>query len=230
MTIKEQIIDKLKTKFPGIEHSILARVAEKLSTNTTNEADVATAVEGVTFQSLLQSYGDSRANEASVSAVRNYESKHGLKDGEKLQGGDQQSNPTTKSTEGAQPTDETAKMLKQLLDQNKQLTERLNRMDADRATATRQEKLNAVINRLPEALRKGYSRTSFDGKSDEDFEKMLTEITSEVDGIVQSTKAQGAVFGKPASNNTGSNDALTKEQEAAIAQRGGIVSKDQQPF
>ncbi len=44
MTIKEQIIDQLKTKFTGVEQSILARTADKLSANVTAEADVANAV------------------------------------------------------------------------------------------------------------------------------------------------------------------------------------------
>ncbi len=41
MSIKEQIIDQLKTKFTGVEPSILSRVAEKLSASVTSEIDVA---------------------------------------------------------------------------------------------------------------------------------------------------------------------------------------------
>lgn len=48
----------------------------------TSEEEVATAVEGVTFQSISESYGDSQATEAQKTAVSNYEKKHGQKDGQ----------------------------------------------------------------------------------------------------------------------------------------------------
>ncbi|MCC8037048.1 MAG: hypothetical protein LIP02_02785 [Bacteroidales bacterium] len=48
MSIKEQIIDQIKTKFTGVEPSILSRVAEKLSASVTSSDNVSTAVAGVT--------------------------------------------------------------------------------------------------------------------------------------------------------------------------------------
>lgn len=85
--MKTKILEGLKTKFEGVEDAILERVAKKLSKTVTKEEDVKTAVDGVTFQSILQSYGDSRADEASSSAVKNYETKHNIKDGKPVTAG-----------------------------------------------------------------------------------------------------------------------------------------------
>ena len=79
--MKEKILDALKTKFEGVEGKILEKLAVKLAKTVTTDEEVKTAVDGVTFQDVLTSYGDSRADDAQKTAVKNYEKKHGLKDG-----------------------------------------------------------------------------------------------------------------------------------------------------
>ena len=61
--MKGKILDALKAKFTGVSDTILDRVAEKLAKTVTTEEEVKTAVDGVTFQQVLESYGDSRATE-----------------------------------------------------------------------------------------------------------------------------------------------------------------------
>ena len=78
--MRKEILDALKAKFTGVSDAILGRIADKLAKTATTAEQVATAVEGVTFQQVLESYGDSRATEAQQTAVSNYEKKHGLKD------------------------------------------------------------------------------------------------------------------------------------------------------
>ena len=58
-----------------------------------------------------------------------------------------------------------------------------------------------VFRKLPENLRKAYERTPVDGLTDEQFNTLVGEITTEVDGIVNDTRAKGAVFGRPAAQN-----------------------------
>ena len=69
-------------------------------------------------------------------------------------------------------------------------------MDGDRTTATRKQQLSTIIEKLPENLRKAYERTPVDGLTDEQFNTLVGEITTEVDGIVNDTRAKGAVFGQ----------------------------------
>ena len=86
--MRKIILEKLKAKFEGVSDFILDRVAGKLAKTVTTEEEATTAVAGVTLQQLFDSYGDSRATEAQVSAVENYEKKYGLKDGAKVKDGD----------------------------------------------------------------------------------------------------------------------------------------------
>lgn len=83
------ILEALQRKFAGVDVKMLEPMARKLAKTTTKEEDVATSVEGVTFQQVAESYSDFRVNEAvqtaSARAVTDYEAKYGLKDGIKTQ-------------------------------------------------------------------------------------------------------------------------------------------------
>lgn len=230
--MKQLILNALKTKFAGVSEQILDRVATRLVQTVTTAEQVQTAVDGVTFQQVLESYGDSRATQATQTAVHNYETKYGLKDGAKVQPEQQTPPATTLTPPTGGGTDNTvAQALAELLEQNKKLNERLDRMDADRTTATRKQQISTLIEKLPENLRKAYSRTPVDGMTDEQFQTLVGEITTEVGDITSSINQKGAVFGKPAAQNGGSTgtEQLTKEQEAAISQRDG-AQKEGQPF
>lgn len=218
--MKKELLAALKAKFEGVNESILSRIADKLAKTTTKEEDVATAVSGVTIQQIIEGYGDSRATEAQQSAVRNYEEKYGLKDGEKLQ------EPKPKPQEEAMP-----EWAKQLVEENKTLSERLGRMDVERIAAERKQKLSAVFKKLPENLRKPYERMSIDKLSDEEFTTLFGEITAEVDEIASSVKSKGAVFGRPAAHQGGDNSQeLSKEEQEAIASRNVALKDGEQPF
>lgn len=218
--MKKELLAALKAKFEGVNENILSRIADKLAKTTTKEEDVATAVSGVTIQQIIEGYGDSRATEAQQSAVRNYEEKYGLKDGEKLQ------EPKPKPQEETMP-----EWAKQLVAENKTLSERLGRMDGERITAERKQKLSAVFKKLPENLRKPYERMSIDKLSDEEFTTLLGEITAEVDEIASSVKSKGAVFGRPAAHQgTDNSQELSKEEQEAIASRNVALKDGEQPF
>lgn len=217
--MKKELLAALKAKFEGVNENILSRIADKLAKTTTKE-DVATAVSGVTIQQIIEGYGDSRATEAQQSAVRNYEEKYGLKDGERVQ------EPKPKPQEETMP-----EWAKQLVKENKTLSERLGRMDGERITAERKQKLSAVFKKLPENLRKPYERMSVDKLSDEEFTTLVGEITAEVEEIASSVKSKGAVFGRPAAHQGGDNSQeLSKEEQEAIAARNTSLKDGEQPF
>lgn len=82
--MKEKILVALKAKFTGVPEVILDRIATKMAKTITTEDQVNSQVEGMTLQYIFDSYGDSRATEASQTAVSNYEKKHSIKDGKPI--------------------------------------------------------------------------------------------------------------------------------------------------
>ena len=233
--MKQQILTALKAKFVGVSDAILDRVATKLAQTVTTAEQVQTAVDGVTFQQVLESYGDSRATQATQTAVHNYETKYGLKDGVKVTPPEQQppvvppvTPPVTPPAGGAETVPAWAQAL---IDSNNSLKNELAQMKTDRTTETRKQQISNLIEKLPENLRKAYSRTPVDGLTDEQFTALVGEITTEVGDIQSSIQQKGAVFGKPAAQNGGNQGAeLTKEQVAAITQRDGSAQGQGQPF
>lgn len=216
--MKKEILEALTTKFPGVSASILGRIADKLAKTATTAEQVNTAVEGVTIQQVIESYGDSRATEASntarENAIKDYETRHRLKDGVKITEGEIK-NP---------PQDETSAMLKQLL-------ERIEKMEASKTAESRSQQLTTAISKLPDNLRKVYERIPVDKYSDEEFSQMMGEITTEVDTLADQIKASGAVTGRPKNNNGGNNKTeLSEEQMKAISHREGIPASGEQPF
>jgi hypothetical protein len=236
--MKQKILEALKAKFPGVNANVLNRIADKLAKTVTTDEQVTTAIAGVTkeFIEIIESYGDSRATEAQQTAVQTYETKYGLKDGQKIdngggsQGGQQGGTQTVQVQSAG--VEQVPAWAQALIESNKTITERLNKMDGDRTTATRKQQLSTIIEKLPENLRKAYERTPVDGLTDEQFNTLVGEITTEVDGIVNDTRAKGAVFGRPAAQNGGSSsqgNELTKEQIEAISHRDNKPA-DGQPF
>ena len=222
--MKQKIIDALKAKFVGVSDAIINRIADKLAKTVTSEDQVAASVEGVTFQQVLESYGDSRATEAQQTAVKNYEAKYGLKDGAKVQ--QAQAPAATAEPHVNTPGDDVPAWAKALIDSNAQLKDRLEAMERGKTTDTRRHQLNAIVSRLPESLRKAYERTPVDNLTDEEFNSLSASITQEVDGIIADTQAKGAVFGRPlgGGKQQPAQSAATSK-EATDAEATAVVDK-----
>ena len=227
--IRDEIFALLKTKFDGVDDATIGRVADKLAKTAT---DASAAVDGCTFAQVLEMYGDSRATEASLSAVRNYERKHGLKDGKPIEVQKQ-----AQQQQNAQPQNENngggevAELLRELKSQNELLKARLDGIEAKGITKTRMGEIGRIVEKLPEALRKPYSRISVDGLSDEDYTSLKNEISAEVEQLAQAQKASGAVFQQPKFvSGPVSTKELSEEQMSAIAKREGVIKAGEQPF
>ena len=118
-----------------------------------------------------------------------------------------------------------------MIEQNKTLTDRIAKMEGQRTTDNRKQQLSTIIAKLPEKLRKPYERITLDSLSDEQFNTLVTEVTTEVEGIANDINSKGAVFGRPTANSGGNQgNELTKEQQDAIAHRDGSVKGEGQPF
>ena len=222
--MKQIILNALKTKYPGVSESILDRIADKMAKTVTSAEQAQTAVDGVTFQQVLESYGDSRATQAQQTAVHNYEQKYGLKDGVKLETQQQQQN-------GGAEANEIPAWAKAIIDTNKTIVDRMNKLDEDRITSTRRQQIDKLVENLPENLKKAYGRTPVDSLTDDQFTALVGEITAEVSDISTTITQKGAVFGQPANNGGAVNNTqLSEDQVKAISARQGTAGADQQPF
>lgn len=216
--MKKTILDALKAKFEGVSEAVLERIAEKLAKTVKTEEQVATAVEGVTLQQVIDSYGDSRATEATKTAVKNYETKHGLKDGVKVTGGEPEIKIEPKGGDENVP-----EWAKALIESNKALNDRLTKFEGDRTSESRKQKLSTIIGKLPEKLRKAYERIPLDNLSEDEFNTLQGEIEGEVNAIVSESRTKGAVFGRPSSPATKTSSQPDKEATDDEAQ--AVVDK-----
>ncbi len=183
--MKTKILDALKAKFEGVSEAILSRVADKLAKTTQSEEDVTTAVEGVTFQQVLESYGDSRATEASKTAIKNYEAQLKKKD------------DTKKDDEGAKSNDDVPEWAKGFIETNKKLTEELAALKGEKVANSRKTALDGVIEKLPAEFKTRYERDferlSF--KDDDDFNTWLEETKKDVEGVNMKLSAYSSPLG-----------------------------------
>lgn len=173
--MKQKLFEALKTKFVGVDAQILDRIATKKAEGQTDENQITSIVDGVSFQDVLQSYGDSRAGYASKTAVTNYEKKHNLKDGKTIEQPEPTPNP---NPEPAKP-DDTPAWAKALIDQHKSLTEKIasieNKSTLEQRTAAIQAKAKEYG--IPESQAKRYSIPE-DADLDEYFKDAKQELSN----------------------------------------------------
>lgn len=219
--MRKELLEALRTKFPGVSDAILNRIVEKLAKTVTTPEQVATAVEGVTFQQVLESYGDSRATESAQTAVKNYEKQYSLKDGVKVE----ETSPKEEIDPDKGGDDDVKALLKSLVESNKKLAEEITAIKSGKVTESRKQQLSAITDKLPENLRKGYDRISVDSLSDEEFTTLIGEVTTEVEGIVSQEKSKGAVFGRPAVTGKSGGAGTGNNSEATDAEAQAVIDK-----
>lgn len=223
--MKQQFLEALKTKFDGVSDRILGRMADRLAKTATATDDVQSVVDNVTFQQILEQYGDSRATEAQQTAIKTYESKYGLKDGK----------PTTEDVAKATPQDATEAgndipaWAQSLIESNKALSAQVAAMQGERVTADRRAQLSEITANLPQAIRKAYNRTPIDQLTDEQFEALKGEVTAEAAEIAKETATRGAVFGRPTvqggtqtQQQAAGNKEATQEEAQAVVDKLGV--------
>ena len=174
MNIYEQILAGLRTKFQGADDATLQRMASKKAEGVTDESRVNSIVEGISFQDVLTSYGDYRADGAQKTAVSNYEKKHNIKDGKPIEEPKPQDPLPT-------PTPQTAEQVpawaQSLIDSNKTLSEKLAAMDAKTKADERNQQIAAVAKSfgIPEYVYKGKQIAD-----DVDLNQYFTDVKQEM--------------------------------------------------
>lgn len=195
----EKILAGLKTKFPGVDSKILERIAKKKAETTTTEEEVKTVVDGVTFQSIIESEGDRRANEAQTTAITNYEKKYKLKDGKSIQ----QPEPPKPEPPTGGASDEVKQMFTRMEQENKTMREQLNGLLQEREGNQRKAKFEALFegasDKLKERYLRNYDRLSF--KDDDDFNGWLDTQKPFIESDIKEEKASGAAATPPLGGN-----------------------------
>lgn len=176
MNIYEQILAGLKTKFQGVEDATLQRIASKKAEGVTDESKVNSIVEGISFQDVLTSYGDYRADGAQKTAVSNYEKKHNIKDGKPIEEPKPQ-DPLPTPTPQSKPTEQVPAWAQSLIDSNKTLSEKLAAMDAKEKANIRNQRIAAVAKSfgIPEYVYKGKQIAD-----DVDLNQYFTDVKQEM--------------------------------------------------
>jgi hypothetical protein len=210
--MKKELLEALKTKFAGVSDAILSRIAEKLAKTVTTEDGVQPAVDAVTLQQVIDGEADRRATEATQTAVVNYEKKHSIKEGKPVQGGGQDTKTEPVKTKEGGNNEDAPAWAKPLIDSTKALSERLANLEGEKVTATRKQKLDAIIEKLPENLRKPYGRIALKSMTDEEFETFITETTTEVEDVVNDLAAQGSVITPPKKDGKATKKQPSKEE------------------
>lgn len=213
----QQLLDALKKKFTGVNDKILERIAKKLAKTTRTAEEVEPAVTGVTFQNIIDSESDRRANEATETAVKNYESQHKLKDGKpiKVTNGDgdeddeEDDDDTTTTQPGAAATrgkkggkkalSESDKILQQLLKGQQALADEINSMKQERIGNSRKQRFQELLKDADEKVRnrymRDYDRLTF--KDDDDYNSWLEDITPDIESDIAAIKAIGGITTPP---------------------------------
>lgn len=138
--MKQKILAALQTKFVGVDDATLSRIAEKKAIGITDESQITSIVDGVSFADVLNSYGDYRANGAVSSAVANYEKKHNLKDGKPIEDPNPNPNPNPAPK---QPEDMATIIANAVSAAVKPLSDKLTQFETEKSQATRQEQIAA---------------------------------------------------------------------------------------
>lgn len=174
MNIYEQILAGLKTKFQGVEDATLQRIASKKAEGVTDESKVNSIVEGISFQDVLTSYGDYRADGAQKTAVSNYEKKHNIKDGKPIEEPKPQDPLPTPTP---QTTEQVPAWAQSLIDSNKTLSEKLAAMDAKTKADERNQQIADVAKSfgIPEFAYKGKQIAD-----DADLNQYFTDLKQEM--------------------------------------------------
>lgn len=193
------ILEALTAKFEGVNAEILTRVADKLATKATTEEEAKALADGVSFQDLLDRYGDYRAQQASSKQPKP---------------APQEPKPAPAPQEPKQPN-EPSDVLPEWA---KELKAELESYKAQEANAKRLGKLKDILKELPESLRgryeRDFSRLTF--KDDEDFTQWVEELTPDVSSILEDYKKMGGSVTNPKGGGGNQEPTISAELQKKI--------------
>lgn len=231
--MKKQLIEAIKAKFVGIDEGTAKRLAERAIAKSENgissEDEVKVAVEAITLADVLKSVNDFSADDA----IKKYEEKYSLKNGEKKsktetdedkdkdkdKGKGDEDKDKDKSDKDKSQSDELKALLKEFKDgfanEMKSLKDELSAMKSGKISENRRSKLDAILKDLKDFQKKPYGRIDLGKMSDDEFESFITEVKEEVGDMIAENRASEShvspLFGGNNRQNNQNNNGNVKE-------------------
>ena len=189
--MKEKILALLTAKFAGVRKDGLARLAGALALNATTEEEAGALVDRLTADAVNEFITDYRkdvdtevstatkTHETTLKKKYNFVEKEGGQSGKKGKTKDDDDDDDDQSQAPA--------WAKALIEQNKQLAEKVAAFEGSKTTETRLQQLEAKLTKTPEAFKakalKDFKRMQFD--SDEAFNEYLGEVETDITALNQ---------------------------------------------
>jgi len=215
--MKENIFKAIKTKYSnlGLNEQTLDQMANFLATTVKEEKDIETSIVGV--EPILKAF------QADADKLRTEKAKADKDLAETLARIKGVSEPKKEEQPAKIETPKDAPdWAKSMLGTIEGLTKEIANIKTSKVVSTRKDQLNGIISKLPEGMKKAYSRVSVEGLSDEAFASTLKDIAEETKDIVAVEQTKGNVFGSASTSNTPSSKEASKDEVNDLATKMGI--------
>lgn len=227
--MEKAIFDALTSKFEGVAPSIISRIAKKLATTATPEADANAIADTVTIQQLLQSYGDSRATEASLTAVENYKKAHPeTQPKPKEQETSTSTNIVKPQSEAQAQPDIAAIVAKAIAEAVSPLQQQIQSLNNERTAEGRKAIFAEAVKDAPTVIKNVYEqsfgRMSF--ADDEAFNSFIEETKASVKAASDDYQRRGTVTTPPKTPTAAITEADMKKVNPLVLERAGKLAKE----
>ncbi len=192
--MKEKIKAAIQNKYSklGLGTKAIEAAAAYLEASTKEDSEIENVVVGIEpLLKAFQSEADTIRSSKSVAEKKAAEFEAKIKE---LSG--------VQSTPVETKNEDVPSWAKAILDSSKKLESELLELKGEKIVNDRKTKLNSIIEKLPEAIRKPYQRMDVKSLTDEDFETLTSEVSAEVEVLSKEVSAQAAVFGRPKATAT----------------------------
>jgi hypothetical protein len=219
--MKKKILEALKNKYKnlGLGDKAFDGVATYIEPSVKEDTDIETAIAGV--EVLLKAFQGEVDKLRTEKTAAEKSAADLVAQVKKLGGTPAQTEPGGTETGGA-GNDLAQQITAAVQAAVKPLQDEITSLKSGKVAETRKQKLDAIISKLPENLRKSYARTPVKDLSEEDFETLTTEISAEVEELVKDNTAKGAVFGRPVG---GGQQSKATAKEATDEEANSVVDR-----
>ena len=229
--MKEKLLALLKTKFAGVPDATLDRIATKKAETVTDENQLQTIADGVTYGEILQSEVDNRVTSATKSAISNYEKKHSLKDGKPV------TQDPPKKDEPKLPDDAPAwakEMFGTMQKKNSELEKQLSGFKQSKTTETLQQTVNdrllkEVTGEKDQKLLKSWLKgRTIDINSEDEVDTVVSSLKDGFTGFKQDVTNAGVQIDPPSGGQeTPTSEKVSEEmKEWAESKKQSSESKN----